>query len=246
MERMKRPTWISHRGYCHSHSENTIGSFDAAVDHNFSFLETDLRLTRDKHIVLCHDTSFARLGGPKTPVNQLSRKELEQVTLNFGDKVLFLDTFIERYKTCFWIFDIKPETGKETIYYLKLWLKEKNLSNWLIKKTWFLLWQKDQEKFLSQELKNPTILANSKKCWQAGLSILSFLPFLSGIKEKSFYSLPQKVAGISMFKKEWVKDYHKRGAKLIAYLPETNRLAKKALESGFDFILTNNLPDTNN
>ena len=64
MSNNKKPFWISHRGYAKKYTENSQEAFDAALDLGFEFLETDLRITADGHIVLCHDPDFRRLGGP--------------------------------------------------------------------------------------------------------------------------------------------------------------------------------------
>ena len=91
MTHSKGPIWISHRGQAQDWPENTKEAFDEAVRQGFHRLETDLRVTSDKHIVLCHDPDLSRLGGPQTPIDQMTRHEVECVSLNKGVKVLFLD-----------------------------------------------------------------------------------------------------------------------------------------------------------
>jgi glycerophosphoryl diester phosphodiesterase len=50
-----------HRGARGLRPENTLPSFEAALDAGVTSIETDLHLTRDDVVVLCHD---ARLGSP--------------------------------------------------------------------------------------------------------------------------------------------------------------------------------------
>jgi glycerophosphoryl diester phosphodiesterase len=52
---VRRELVIGHRGDSDFAPENTMGSFQLAVDKNTDGIETDLRLTYDGHIVLIHD-----------------------------------------------------------------------------------------------------------------------------------------------------------------------------------------------
>src|SRR5947209_3877174 len=53
---MKRPFDLQgHRGARGLHPENTLPSFEAALDHGITSVETDVFRTRDDVIILCHD-----------------------------------------------------------------------------------------------------------------------------------------------------------------------------------------------
>ncbi|RJP43071.1 MAG: hypothetical protein C4548_07400 [Desulfobacteraceae bacterium] len=77
-----KPLWISHRGYKENAAENTRAAFQAAVDLGFSCLETDLRITRDKRIVLVHDPTLKRLTGDKRLVQEMTAAELADIRLD--------------------------------------------------------------------------------------------------------------------------------------------------------------------
>ena len=77
-----KPLWISHRGYKENAVENTRAAFQAAVDLGFSCLETDLRITRDKRIVLVHDPTLKRLTGDKRLVQEMTAAELADIRLD--------------------------------------------------------------------------------------------------------------------------------------------------------------------
>jgi len=51
---------IGHRGACAERPENTIESFQRAVDVGVDVLETDVHMTSDGVIVVCHDVDGAR------------------------------------------------------------------------------------------------------------------------------------------------------------------------------------------
>jgi glycerophosphoryl diester phosphodiesterase len=66
-----------HRGACGLRPENTLPSFEAAFDAGVSSVETDLHLTADGIVVLCHDPVLAA-----GPVHRLSLGELRRHRLD--------------------------------------------------------------------------------------------------------------------------------------------------------------------
>ena len=49
-----RPLLIAHRGDSSRAPENTVRAFRQAVDAGADWIETDLQITRDGHVVACH------------------------------------------------------------------------------------------------------------------------------------------------------------------------------------------------
>lgn len=47
---------IAHRGYSEYYGDNNILSFEKAIENNFDIIEMDIQLSKDKDIVLYHDT----------------------------------------------------------------------------------------------------------------------------------------------------------------------------------------------
>lgn len=58
-----RPRIFAHRGSAGTHPENTMASFQAAVDLGALYLETDVHLTRDGEVVVAHDPDLGRCCG---------------------------------------------------------------------------------------------------------------------------------------------------------------------------------------
>lgn len=52
---------MAHRGYPSKYPENTLISFQAACDLNFTHLELDVQLSKDGVPVVIHDTSVDRM-----------------------------------------------------------------------------------------------------------------------------------------------------------------------------------------
>lgn len=77
-----------HRGARGLRPENTLPSFEAALDACVTTVETDLHLTRDGAVVLCHDPALVLPGeGPTAPprhvlIRSLSLEELRRFPLD--------------------------------------------------------------------------------------------------------------------------------------------------------------------
>ena len=237
--RIKKPIWISHRGYTANAVENTYAAFKAAVDMGFTFLETDLRITRDNHIVLIHDHTLNRLASDSRCVSDLTRREIESFKLANGEHFFFLDQFLESFGSCSWTLDIKPENGKQTIQRLAAWVGENNFFNQFKEQAKFLTWMPEHEKLLNAYFPGADYYARKTECWRAGLAAFFGLPALGGIKANRTYALPASLRNISLFKQSIVSRFHNRNAKNIAFLPASDDLVKKALNANFDEILTN-------
>lgn len=233
------PVWISHRGYKASAVENTAEAFRAALKIGFQHLETDLRLSADGHIVLHHDPNLARLAGVWNAIRSMTRAQLERVELRGGHHLLFLDQFIQEFPGASWTFDVKPESGLETIRSLKGLADSLGMTAWLTAQAKFVAWRRDHERALKDLFPGVQCYAREPECWRAGLSLIGRLPFLSGIKEGKTYALPPRLGRISLFQRRYFDAIHQRGGKVLAFLPETDADTREAVRLGADEILTN-------
>ncbi|KAI1113925.1 PLC-like phosphodiesterase [Nemania sp. NC0429] len=73
------PQTIGHRGFKGAAPENTMAAFRAATETGVDAVETDLHLTRDGVIVLCHDETLERCYGNKSKVRDLDWSEISQL-----------------------------------------------------------------------------------------------------------------------------------------------------------------------
>ena len=234
--------WISHRGYHADYTENSFKSFDLAVERGFHSLETDLRSTEDGHIVLHHDSSLLRTCGLDKRIEDIRLNELRRIRTRDDQPIVMFDEFIQQYAGCSWIFDIKPESSQRTLHLLKTWAQRKQAEDWLSDQARFLLWNRQDELLARQLFPEIKTLARQTECYKAGLSVLLGLGALGGIQQGRTYSLPRFFVGRDLYTQSIVEAYHRRGARLIAYLPESEDDAAAAVKSGFDEILTNGLP----
>jgi glycerophosphoryl diester phosphodiesterase len=73
---MGTPWVVAHRGGSGYAPENTMAAFRRAVELGATFIETDLRMSRDAQLVAMHDAEVNRTTNGRGPVNQLTLAEL--------------------------------------------------------------------------------------------------------------------------------------------------------------------------
>ncbi len=234
--------WISHRGYHKDWMENTKKAFDAALGCGFHHLETDLRSTADGHIVLHHDPTLEKSCGRSLSIERSRLSEIRQLRTLDDQPLMILEEFLQNYAGCNWTLDIKPETGTKTLHLLKNWAERKKAESWLNAQARFLLWNRESQVLARQIFPAMNCLAPERACYRAGLAVLLKLGGFSGIQGGTTYTLPRFFMGRDLFTSQIVKAYHKRGARILAYLPERDEDAIAAVEAGFDEILTNGSP----
>jgi glycerophosphoryl diester phosphodiesterase len=70
---------IGHRGYAGKYPENTLVGFRAAAQAGLAMVELDVRLSRDRHLVVIHDVDLVRLAGIHSRVDELTLTELQEI-----------------------------------------------------------------------------------------------------------------------------------------------------------------------
>jgi glycerophosphoryl diester phosphodiesterase len=82
---------LAHRGYPKKVAENTIPSFQAALDLQFSHLELDVQLSKDGVPVVIHDTTVNRTTNGKGRVIDMTFSELRQLNAGGGAQIPTLE-----------------------------------------------------------------------------------------------------------------------------------------------------------
>ena len=79
LESFLKPMVSAHRGACKYAPENTIASFDLAVEQGADAIELDAKLSADGKVMVIHDQTVDRTTNGKGKVNQLTHQELKQL-----------------------------------------------------------------------------------------------------------------------------------------------------------------------
>ena len=81
---------IAHRGNSSAAPENTLASFDSAIDHGATLIECDVQMTADGHIVVIHDPTLDRTSDSAGDVRFMSLAEVKAADVScpktFGAK----------------------------------------------------------------------------------------------------------------------------------------------------------------
>ena len=90
-----RPFIFGHRGSPEKSTENTIASFEQAIEQGVDGLELDIRLSRDKRLVIFHDPSLERLAGIKKKIKHLTFDEMKEVLLEQNQTIPLLGEVVQ-------------------------------------------------------------------------------------------------------------------------------------------------------
>jgi len=107
---LTHPFIIAHRGFSAERPENTISSFDHAIDNGFSLLELDVHLSADGVLVVMHDEEVDRTTNGSGFLKSMSFQEISQLdagswfqgtdeTYYPSQKVPSLDQFLSKYSS---------------------------------------------------------------------------------------------------------------------------------------------------
>ena len=125
---------IGHRGWPEAAPENTLASFDKALELGLEWVETDLRATADGEIVLLHDAGVERTTNGYGPVAQMTLLEAKELDAGAwfdpefaGQRIPTLREFMARCgNRCHYCLELKADGLEEdTIALLREFRLEK-------------------------------------------------------------------------------------------------------------------------
>ncbi|WP_281442901.1 glycerophosphodiester phosphodiesterase family protein [Halomonas sp. M1] len=116
-------TVIAHRGSSMVAPENTLAAVEQALKDRADYVELDVRLSADNHVLLYHDRTLARLTGDPREFGDLTREELSHFDVGswFGDayqneKIAGLDEALALVRgRAGLMIDMKPLPGQERV-----------------------------------------------------------------------------------------------------------------------------------
>lgn len=75
---------IAHRGSSSAAPENTIAAFDVAVEQGADYIELDVQMTMDQHVVVIHDDTVDRTTNGNGLVKSYTLDQLKNWTQEAG------------------------------------------------------------------------------------------------------------------------------------------------------------------
>lgn len=89
---------IAHRGYSAKHPENTVPSFQAAINLGFSHMELDVHLTKDEIPVVMHDRKIDRMTNGSGEIRHFTLNELRSFTIKGKESIPTLEEVLRLAK----------------------------------------------------------------------------------------------------------------------------------------------------
>ena len=89
---------IGHRGACYYKPENTLSSFKRALQLKCKFIECDVRLSKDKQVVIMHYKTLERTTNGKGLTSKYTLKELKKLNAGRNEKIPTLQEYINLLK----------------------------------------------------------------------------------------------------------------------------------------------------
>ena len=92
---MHKPLRIGHRGAAGHVLENTLGSIEKAIELGVDYVEIDLRLTCDGHVVVLHDATVDRTTNGHGRIKDLTLAQLKRIKTKDGQHVPTLEEVLK-------------------------------------------------------------------------------------------------------------------------------------------------------
>jgi glycerophosphoryl diester phosphodiesterase len=126
--RMNKILKIGHRGANGYEPENTMVSFQKAIEMGADGIELDVHLSADGHLIVIHDETIDRTTNGKGAVNQLTMQELKLFRINEKYEIPTLDQVFDLVdKRCFINIELKnQDTAEQMVQLIEHYISDKN------------------------------------------------------------------------------------------------------------------------
>lgn len=147
---------LGHRGCAGIEPENTIRAFKRAMDLDVDFIELDVRMSRDKKLVVIHDDKVDRTTNGKGYVRDLTFEEIRKLDAGKGEKIPSLEEAIDLLKKGKQTIAIEIKEPDTLEGILKILMEEELSSKVIIVSFWHNVLKRIKE--IEPEIKTGAIL----------------------------------------------------------------------------------------
>ena len=228
-KRFLNSKWLAfaHRGGVEGgYSENTYEAIDHAISLGYTYIELDVRVTKDGVVVVFHDEWLGRVTDMKGRINSLTWDELQEASVGEGQQIIRLEDLLERYPDV--MFNIDPKED-EVVDPLIQVLKKTNAIN-----------QVCVAAFSGKRITRVRDALGPDLCTALGpldifrLKLASKFGLFSDYKFKGDCVQVPVRRGITIIDKQFVDEAHKRGLRVIAWTINDRREMEELLDLGID------------
>ena len=119
---------IGHRGAKGYEPENTLVSFEKAIEMGADGIELDVHLSIDGHLIVIHDETIDRTTNGKGVVDQLTLQELKSFRINEKHEIPTLEEVLDLVdQRCFVNIELKnQDTADKVVQLIEHYISDKN------------------------------------------------------------------------------------------------------------------------
>lgn len=206
---------VGHRGARAYEIENTLDSFQKAIELGVNAIEFDVRKTKDGKLIVIHDDNLKRVFGKGITANQATLKELKQITENkiptLAEALQFIDKKVEKI-----LIELKEIGYKKNVLEV---IKKEKLYNRVI----IVSFHEDalsEVRRLHTKIETGLIYAKHKN------------PIASALKLNAQYLVPL----YKLTHTKNIEDAHRNNLKVVVWTINTKQEAKAYRDKGVDGI----------
>lgn len=213
---------IAHRGASYYEPENTLRAYKRAMGMGADFIEVDVRITKDKELVIMHDDDVSRTTNGKGLVKNFTLEELKKLDVGLGEKIPTLEEVIKLVKNKINLVVEIKEPGTEMEIIKKI--EESNLENTIL------------TSFYHKTVKN---VRNSEINVNAGIIFVG--EPINICKLTADANANVIFPSYKYMTEELIKDAKKCGLTVYPWAIDEERIFNKFAKMGVDGIVTNKL-----
>lgn len=109
------PIAFAHRGGASENPENTMPAFQHAIDLGYTYLETDVHVTRDGVLVAFHDPDLSRTCGRPGTINSLPWREVSVARVDGREPIPLLEDLIGSFPDARFNIDCKANAAVDAL-----------------------------------------------------------------------------------------------------------------------------------
>ena len=223
---------FAHRGGNESAPENSFLAFKNAVDIGYKYLETDVHLTKDGHLIAFHDNTLDRVTDKNGLIKDLTLNEIKKAKINGKEEIPLLSDLLDSFPQCFFNIDCKVN---ETVQPLINLIRTKSL----IDRVCIGSFSQKRINYIRKSLGSSVITSMGP----AEVILSKFLSFssLSYNFSSSYTSIPIERYGVKLLDKRNIDYLKSNNQKVIAWTINNEDEMKMLIKMGVDGIMTDNL-----
>jgi glycerophosphoryl diester phosphodiesterase len=225
------PLAIAHRGGAALAQENSLAAFALASGLGLRYLETDVRVTSDGHLVCFHDETLDRVTTATGPVRSKSLHELRALQINAMEPIPTFDEALEAFPDQCFTIDSKDLAGLEPL--VKSLQRKGVAERVCVAGAWdgWLAHVREQVPGVTTAL-GWRSLTTLLMCARAGVRPPRALA------NAPFAHVPVKLGRVPIFGERLVAMSHDLGIRLVTWTVNEPLVMRYLLDAGVDAIIT--------